>query len=169
MIKKIWKDPVGSKIISWLIIGLITLIILNIKSSYDNESLKKTIYNLINLKVKISYILIGILIVYIIYKIFRSRKSGHSRSQKKIKEFNKSIDNEKGLLLKWVVYFRSNGNPFITDLETFCTKHGEVPIRFLDNNCSVRGCENSGMNLDTYKTKNHLESIVVHEWDKIKK
>lgn len=169
MIKKIWKDPVGSKIISWLIIGAITLIAIKIKSSYDNESLKQTFYNLINFKVKIIYILICILIAYILFKIFKTKKSGYSKSQKKLRDFNKSLDKEQGLLLKWVVYFKRNGNPFITDLEIFCNEHGEVPIRFVGNNCSVRGCKNSRLNIDTYKVENHVESIVVNEWDNMQK
>jgi len=169
MIKKIWKDPVGSKIISWLIIGAITLFGLKIKSSYDNESLKQTIYNLINFRVKVLYILIAVIIAYILFKIFKSKKSRYSKKQRKLRDFNKSLDNEQGLLFKWVVYFKSNGNPFITDLEIFCTEHGEVPIRFVENNCSINGCKNSRLNIDTYKTENHVDSIVVNEWDKMNK
>jgi hypothetical protein len=167
MFKKIWKDPVGSKIIAWSIIGLIGLISLKATSLVKGITFNETVMRFYELKVRIIYILLALLLTFILIRVFKKKKSSYSKTQKKLREFNKSLDPESGILYKWTVYFKRNGNPFITDLEIFCNKHDDVPIRFLGNKCSINGCENSRIRLDQYGAENHIESIVINEWEKL--
>ena len=166
MLKKIWKDPVGSKIIAWSIIGLIGLATIKITSLAKGITFNEALEYFYELKVRIVYVLIALLLTFILIRVFRRKKGYYSKAQNKLRKFNKSQDPETGILYKWKVYFKSNGDPFISDLEFYCTKHDDVPIRFIRNNCPINGCENSRVRLDEYGTKNHIESIVINEWDK---
>jgi len=167
MIKKIWKDPVGSKIIAWSIIGLIGIISVKITSEAKGITFYQALNYFYDLKVRIVYLLLAFLLYFIMFRVFKKKKSYYSKAQKKLRQFNKSIDPETGILYKWKVYFKSNGDPFISDLEFYCTKHDDVPIRFIRKNCPISGCVNSRQRLDEYGTKNHIESIVINEWEKI--
>lgn len=167
MIKKIWKDPVGSKVISWIIIGLLTLIIVKVKSHYDDKSFAETFNSLINYQIKLFYVVSGIILFIISRLIFKRKKGFFNKSQKQLRTFNNTTDANQGIRNEWTVYFGDNGKPFITDLEFYCTEHGDVPLRFYGNNCSMNGCKNSNLNVDEYRVKNHLESLVINEWNKM--
>ena len=168
MLKKIWKDSVGSKVISWLIIGVLTIVGLKIKSYYDKKSFAETFNWLVNFEIKLVYGIGAIIVFLILRKLFKPKKRYYNRSQRKLKKFNNNTDLEQGVRNEWTVYFGSNGKPFISDLEFYCTEHGEAPLRFYGNNCSMRGCKNSGLNVNQELAKNHLESLVINEWNKIK-
>jgi len=168
MIKKIWKDPVGSKVISWLIIGVLTLIALKIKSHYDDKSFRETLDWLINYQTKLIYIVLGIITYITIRFIFKRKKNFYSKKQRQLREFNHMTDSNQGVRNEWTTYFGSNGKPFITDLEFYCTGHGDAPLRFYGSNCSVNGCKNSRLNVSEHRVKNHIESLVINEWNKIK-
>lgn len=169
MIKKIWNDPVGSKIIASSILGLLGLIGIAIKSNYDEKSFYETFIWLVKFPIPLFYIVLSLIIIFIIYKIAKRKKNYYSPKQRKLREFNSSIDNEAGIKSEWTVYFYNNGKPFITDLEFFCLLHDEVPIRFFGNRCSHIGCKNSVLEFNEYEIKNHLESFVLNEWNKLNK
>lgn len=172
MIKKIWKDSVGSKIISWLIIGILTLISVKVKSYYDEKTFSETLNFLMNYQVRLIHIimvLISILLLRWFYiLIFKKEKSNYSKKQLQLREFNSMTDTQQGIRNEWTVWFGSNGKPFISDLEFFCTEHGDVPLRFYENNCSMRDCKNSRLNVNEDVIQNHIESLVINEWNKIK-
>lgn len=172
MIKKIWKDSVGSKVIAWLIIGILTFIGVKVKSYYDEKSFSETLNLLMDYQVKLIHIiiaLVSILFLRWIYKlIFKKEKNYYSKKQRQLKEFNTMTDTQQGIRNEWTVWFGSNGKPFISDLEFFCTEHGDAPLRFYGNNCSMNGCKNSRLNINEHALKNYIESLVINEWNKIK-
>jgi len=73
MIKRIWKDPVWSKVIAYGIIALISATIIWIKSIIDETSLIETLKNLITLKVPLIYIIIGLILLVIIRTILNKK------------------------------------------------------------------------------------------------
>lgn len=170
MINKIWKDPVWSKVISVGIIGLIGLCYAKFLSITENLTLNEAFNKIIGLNVKIIYVLV-ILVLYwlvnFIIKLFRKEKSYYNKKQSKLIKFNNHIDEQQNIIFRWNVYFQINGNPSIADLEIFCTNHGEVPLKFLSNNCPNKNCSNSHLNIDKYYFTNYFESAVKHEWSKI--
>lgn len=167
MIKKIWHDPVGSKVIAWVIIGILTLVGVAIKSSYDEKSFYETLLWFFNFPIPIYAILIALVTLVLIRKIIKRKKQFYNSKQRKLREFNYSIDTERNIRTEWTVYFGSNGKPFITDLEFFCLEHGNVPIRLFNNRCSHIGCKNASLNFNTFELKNYFESLVINEWNKL--
>lgn len=171
MIKKIWKDPVWSKVIAVGIIGLISLGYAKFLSAIDNVTFKEALDKILEIKISIVYVL-AILIIYWILawlfkQIFKKEKSIYNAKQQKLREFNKTTDTETGILFKWGVFF-NHETPFISDLTAYCTKHGETPIRFIGIHCSIQGCENSRKIIDKYVVKNLIESELIDKWEKIK-
>jgi len=80
-IKKIWKDPVGSKLISAGIIGLLSIIYLTLKSLYNDQSFIDNLKGLINYQVSILnliFVFSGILIVWIIWIVIKKNRKPKS-------------------------------------------------------------------------------------------
>lgn len=172
MIKKIWKDPVGSKIIAWLIILILTLIGIKIKSYYDEKMFIETIIFILNYKIQLWIAILFLLFLYllkILYLSIFSKKDFYTKNQQKLREFNTLTDNEQGIRYEWTVWFSNrNSKPFISDLEFYCTRHDNVPLKFLGKNCYVSGCKNSKVNINEFKAKNYIESLVLDKWNKMK-
>ena len=171
MIKKIWSDPVWSKVISVGIIGLLTLGYTNFLSVTENVTLKEAFNKILEIKIEVIYVFLTLVTYWILKltyrKIFKKGKSYYSSKQQKLRSYNKTTDPKTGILFKWVVFFDYNV-PFISDLTAFCTKHGDTPIRFIGDCCPVQGCENSRQIIDTHVVKNLIESDLIYRWEKIK-
>lgn len=170
MFKKIWSDSVGSKIIASAIIGLFLIIYTKIESVSKeisfNESLKKILYIKLSVVYVIGFLLLLLILKSIFQKMFFST-SKETKKQKRLREFNKSLDKELGLMYKWRVYFKQGGMPSIIDFTGFCTKHGDAPLKLVNGNCPIRDCSNHRINLNEYLTENYIESLVIHEWELI--
>jgi hypothetical protein len=171
MIKKIWTDPVWSKVIAVGIVALITLGYTKFLSISEEVSFKEAFDRILEIKISVFFVLVAITIYSIaslaLKRNFRKNNSIYTRQQQKLREFNKSADTKAGLLFKWDVFFDYQ-TPFIADLTVFCTKHGQAPIRFMGDSCSVQGCENSRHRIDKYALKNLIESELIDRWEKIK-
>lgn len=167
MLKKIWSDPVWSKVISVGIIGGFTLLYAIIKSFIDNVGFYVVLNQLINISVPLKYLLILPIIYFIIKYYKNNKKSIYSPKQNKLRENNNDFDSDSELLYKWNVHFDYNNKPFITDLEVFCKKHGDTPMRIYSNKCMFKDCPNSKIAIDEFKLKNIIESDLIHKWDKM--
>ena len=165
MIKKIWKDPVWSKVIAVGIIALISLIYAKIKSVSDEISFVDALKSLLDIKISVVYA-IGIIIAFLILRrLFKKKDGYYSAKQEKLRQFNKTTDPNTGIQFKWGVYFDYD-TPFIGDLTAFCTKHDGPPIRFMNDRCPIQGCENSNNRIDNYAVKNFIESDLIDRWEK---
>jgi hypothetical protein len=170
MFKKIWTDPVWSKVISVAIVGLATFVYALLKSKADNVSLKTVFDDLLQMQVKVIYVLGALILFLIVRRLFKKKpkaKSYYSAKQQQLREFNKITDNESGILFRWGVYFEYD-KPFIADLEAYCTKHEGAPIRFVGNSCPMYNCENHQKDINYHLVKNHIESMLIDSWDKMK-
>ena len=167
MFKKIWNDSVGSKLISTAIIGVFAFIGVFVKSYYDEKSFTETINLIINYKVKLIIILLIFFGLFLFYWIFKRNFSFLNLGKIKLKTFNSITDKNTGIRYEWSIFFDLNGKPFIDDLEFFCVEHEELPLRLFGTSCQDDNCKNSKIELDFYKTKNYLESLVMNEWRKI--
>jgi len=105
--------------------------------------------------------------LYLIGKRFLIGKNQYyNRKQQKLRNYNNSNIQEAGILMRWQVYFDSYGNPFIADLNAFCTKHDGPPIRFIHNRCPIQGCENSHNRFDEDGMKNAIESDLIDKYNR---
>jgi len=173
MFVKIWKDPVWSKVISVIIVGIAGLIYAKINIKFKNETFKDSILNLLSFKIELKYLLIFIIIFliaqFILKKIFVKEKNidRNDIKREKLKSVSKFIDKNAGIMIKWNVHFSTSGKPFVSEVNCFCTLHGDMPIKFLWNHCPSNNCKNSEQEIDKYYIENFAESIVLNEWDKI--
>lgn len=175
MLSKIWKDPVWSKIIASSIIGATLLIYAAIQERTKAISFTDTFESIINLKLKLSHVLICLLIFYIskwtLSTVFKEKSSEepsiYSKKQKQLQTFNKIEDKEAHILCRWEVYFNTSGKPFIGNLNAFCLNHGDIPIRFIHGRCPQINCENHRNSFSESIAKNHIESILINDWDKL--
>jgi hypothetical protein len=171
MIKKIWTDPVWSKVISVGIIGLLTLGYTKFLIVTEKVTFKEAFEKTLEIKIELVYIFLALVAYWILKyfhrKIFKKEKSSYSVKQQKLRLFNNNTDHNIGILFRWGVHFDYD-TPFISDLTAFCTKHGETPIRFISNRCPFNDCTNSHNRIDEYAIKNFIESDLIERWEKIK-
>ncbi|MCY1660332.1 hypothetical protein [Chryseobacterium sp. SL1] len=160
-----------SKVIAVGIVAIITLSYTKFLSISEKVTFKEAFDKILEIKIPIFYVLVGVIVYWIVSvivrKIFKKNSSIYTKKQRKLREFNTTQNNGDGLLYKWNVFF-NHQTPFIADLTIFCTKHGQTPIRFIGNKCSVSGCQNSQQEIDMYKLKNLIESTLIEEWEKLK-
>lgn len=167
MIQKLWKDPVWSKVIAVGILGIISLIYAKIISTTEEITFSQAYQRIFDIKIRLIYIIGIILLLIILKRIFKKEKSYYSSKQKKLREFNNSKDPNTDILFRWEVYFDYN-TPFISKLNAFCTKHEGPSIRFINDRCSIQGCENSRNRIDLHMVKNLIESDLIDRWEKMK-
>ncbi len=116
----------------------------------------------------LSFTIFSIIIYLIGKKMLQKEKSHYSKKQLKLREFNNMEITEANVLMRWDVYFDSANKPFIADLTAFCKKHVGPPLRFIQNRCSVRDCENNRIEFNEYGMKNAIESDLIEKWEKLK-
>lgn len=110
-----------------------------------------------------------LIIIWIILRLIFKDDNHYNRKQRKLQKINNSFEGETDLLSRWRVSFSFTGDPFISHLEFFCTKHSETPLRFINNRCPNIDCPNHKQNHDITYAKNHIESYLINEWDKLNK
>lgn len=171
MVKKIWTDPVWSKVISVGIIALLTIGYTKFLSVTEKVTFQEAFSKILEIKIAVVYVFLALVVYWLLKllfkKIFKKEKSHYSTKQQKLRSFNKTSDPSTGILFRWGVYFDYN-TPFIADLTAFCTKHGETPIRFIHNRCPFNDCTNSHNRIDEHVVKNFIESDLIDRWEKIK-
>ena len=171
MIKKIWADPVWSKVIAVGIVALLTLGYTKFLSVSEELTFKEAFDKILEIKIAIFYVLVAIIVYWIgsliLKRIFRKNSGFYTKQQQKLREFNKMEVTATVLLFKWDVFFDYQ-TPFIADLTVFCTKHGQPPIRFMGDRCSIQGCENSRQQINKYALKNLIESDLIDRCEKLK-
>jgi len=106
-------------------------------------------------------------IIYLLLKPLLQRETFYSRKQKKIRKIDHSDDPKSGLHYKWKVDFEWTGKPFVTNLEIFCTKHGNTPQKFVENRCPVPDCINHNQAVNRKFIHNHWDSYLVRQWEQI--
>ncbi|MFT7283318.1 hypothetical protein [Nonlabens sp.] len=158
-------------IISILLSGLLVYVFDKIYGDSIDWQIFKSfeIGKFLSVKLSLGKILIFTGLVVLIYfvgkKLFFTKKRNYSKKQNKLKQYNNSENAEKGILLRWRVYFDSYGEPFIADLNPFCTKHNGAPIRFMQGRCPLKDCENhNNYSYDENTTRNAIESNLIDRW-----
>lgn len=115
----------------------------------------------------ISFLVIALLIYLLGKKLLTKEKGFYTKKQKQLRLDNNETDPQTGILFRWGVFFNYD-TPFISDLTAFCTKHSGAPIRFIDNSCPVRDCDNHRNRIDIFQVKNIIESGLIDKWEKMK-
>ena len=170
MFKKIWTDPVWSKVISAGIIAAFVFLYALIRSLIDGLSFNLLFQETLNIKIPLVYV-VGSFIIYlmalgVIAKVKGSLRKTKVTPEDILKKNNKWHDINHGILFKWRVFITFKGEPAVADLTPFCTKH-EPPIRYTGNSCPVPSCENHSQYIDIRLVQNFLESKLINQFDKL--
>jgi len=156
----IWKDSVWSKIISVVVIGIFTLV----KSYLDGITLLDSLIAILTFNIKLYYILIFIFIIVVIRSIVM-----HFDGKKKLmRKFNSKVLPTRKIKMKWKIIFDEDDNPLVDNLILFCINH-PIPLKLLDNSCTIPSCSNHTLGANYDKFQNTLESEVIDRWEQIKK
>jgi len=171
MIKKIWTQ-VWPEVTKVGISSLLTLGFTKFVSVTEKVTFKEAFNKILEIKIEVIYIVLALInywVLKFVYKgIFKTEKVYYSSKQQELRSFNKITDQKTDILYKWGVFFNYDNTPFISNLTAFCTKHGDTPIRFMDDICSIQDCENSRQRIDRHAIKNFIESELIEKWERIK-
>lgn len=96
--------------------------------------------------------------------------STYTRQQRQLMQFNKQYDEKNQMLYRWSVYFNFSGRPFIADLDIYCTKHGNPPIKLLYDGfstwtCMDPQCDRKVDNHGRQALTNYIESCLIEMQD----
>lgn len=98
-----------------------------------------------------------------------TKKMFSKTKEEQLKQFNSWNIDEDGLKITWNVGAKDySGNPFAYNIQIFCTKHGEIPVRMLNGRCPHIDCPNHQKPTFEYLVKNDIESMLLYVQDKLK-
>ena len=142
--KKIWNDSVWSSVISAIIIGVLTVLWLAILSIFGNRTFSEYFSTILNIQIKLKYILIALLVlmlILIIFKLFNKKKIKYNDDHQNLdlKLFteirdkylpsNRSIDFLRKSNFSGSSFSRNN----INDLEDISYKFDDPYMEFIDS------------------------------------
>lgn len=110
-----------------------------------------------------------IAITYILKLIFKMGKCHIAKKKEEsLKKINSYTDEEDGIKVTWDVGIGSlyNNNPFAYNIQIFCTKHGNVPLRMIGGHCTDPTCPNAIKYFNKNIIKNNIESVLIDAQNK---
>ena len=92
----------------------------------------------------------------------------NKKKEESLKKINSYTDEEDGIKVTWDVGIGSlyNNNPFAYNIQIFCTKHGNVPLRMIGGHCTDPTCPNAIKYFNKNIIKNNIESVLIDAQNK---
>lgn len=90
-IKKIWHDPVWSKVIAFIIIAILTLLYTTTKTLLEGTSFSENLSQLLNFSIPIKYIFIIAFILFLFWLFIRTRKPPTLEYKDEHKELDRKL------------------------------------------------------------------------------
>ena len=173
--KKIWTDPVWSKVIATMIIAVGYFILGVIYSLITDKTLEESLKYLWSFLVPIGptflVIIILLLITALIQRILKKQPSKLEKLEALFhKENTERVDSLSGVTFRYNARISSSTKyPFITDLRVYCTGNNH-PKQLMKKNsgCSVNGCQNQGRGYNEYGLKTQIETDLLQVWDEMR-
>lgn len=162
-IKKIWRDPVWSKVIAGVLLMVITAIVSVIRSSYsETESFMDVLYTVLGVKINLWLALAVVLVVWIVVSFVKQKKNKENLIPQLpfVKEFTEG--KYQGMQWKWRWKWSKSFKFFyVTDLNLVCPycKEGVLTVgySYVDYVCGNCGADihssNLNVNYDAVKTQ----------------
>ncbi len=172
MFKKIWSDPVWSKVISAIIIAIGGFIISVIYSVITELTLEQSIKYLWNYKIElgptISIVFMVLFIFAIIQKFVKKNPSKREKLETKFHEkFRKFEDSLEPITYRFNAYISNYTNfPFISELRVYCTAHdGRERLMNTYDGCPDRNCINHKKTYSERLLINDIETNLLKIWE----
>ena len=172
MFKKIWSDPVWSKVISAIIIAVGSFLISIIYSVSTELTLKQSSTFLWNYQIKLGptiiVIILGLLILALIQNITQKSPSKIEKLKSKFhQKFRKIDDSADPITYRFNAYISSYTNfPFISELRVYCTAHNDgEKLMSSHSGCPIPNCSKHRMSFDQNSLKTQIETSLLKEWE----
>jgi hypothetical protein len=172
MFKKIWSDPVWSKVISAIIIAGGSFLISIIYSLNTELNLKQSSAFLWNHQIKLGptivVIICGLLILALIQSITQKSPSKREKLESKFhQKFRKIEDSVDPITYRFNAYISSYTNfPFISELRVYCTAHNDgEKLMSSHSGCPNPNCSKYRISFDQNYLKTHIETSLLKEWE----
>ena len=175
MIKNLWKDPVWSKVISAIIIGVGFFVISFVYSLITELSVEDSILKLWKYEIFLGPTLLIISIIYILISVIKSitkRKPSKTEKLENIfhEKFNKIVNNEDKTTYRFTASISGLTNyPYISNLKVYCNYHETEVLMTPYQGCNRQGCLHYNVRFNKYALKQEIETHLLNEWEEMKK
>ena len=106
-------------------------------------------------------------VYYIAYLLLIKRKNV---TINKLKSLNCFVDNENHIKVTWEVGIGTiyDHNPFAYNIQIFCLRHDELPLRMQNGCCQDPTCPNSSLCIDGRNVENYIGSLLLKKQQELK-
>jgi len=170
MFRKIWIDPVGSKVISAAILALCAYIY----SIFSTDTFGVVISKVWYYKIGLGWTIFIVTVLITIQGIWNKKSNSSikmisdskNQKQENFRRANTKILFGDDILVRFTTWFSSSsGLPFIDDEIAYCNLH-PAPMRMNLQGCPERNCKHNDYQIDMRIAKHKIESILVDHWEK---
>ena len=115
----------------------------------------------------IFFIVLLVAVYYIVYLLLIHRKNVVINE---LKSLNCFVDDENCVKVTWDVGIgtKYNHDPFAYNIQFFCLRHGELPLRMQNGCCQDATCPNSSLCINERKMTNYIESLLLKKQQDLK-
>lgn len=174
MFKKIWKDPVGSDLISTVIGVTGAFIITFMYSLFTDMNVKDLILKLWNLDIKLGIALVTFSLLLIAFSVIKNvlkpKLSKIERLEILFSEkYNKILYTDLNITCRFTAFIDEYNNyPAIHDLRVYCNKHDPECLLTEYRGCRYQGCNNMPTGYSENAITQQIEAYLLKEWEKMK-
>jgi hypothetical protein len=176
MLKKVWSDPVWSKVISAVILAVGGFIITVIYSATTKLPLEQSIKYLWQYKIELGTTIVGIILILLVLAIIQKiAEKSPTKSEKMASKFHqkyKKFDEPTlPITYRFNAYISTLTNfPFISELRVYCTNHnGRESLMTSYNGCPDQNCTNHRQTFSESLLKSQIETDLLKEWENMNK
>lgn len=115
----------------------------------------------------IFFIILLFTVYYIAYLLLIKRKNV---AINKLKSLNCFVDDENHVKVTWDVGIGTiyNHDPFAYNIQFFCLRHDELPLRMQNGCCQDSTCPNCSLYINERNVKNYIESLLLKKQQDLK-
>jgi hypothetical protein len=115
----------------------------------------------------IFFIILLVAVYYIAYLLLINRKNV---AINKLKSLNYFIDDKNHVKVTWDVGIGTiyNNDPFAYNIQFFCLRHGELPLRMQNGCCQDSTCPNCSLHINERNVENYIESLLLKKQQDLK-
>ena len=115
----------------------------------------------------IFFIILLLAVYYIVYLLLIHRKN---IAINKLKSFNSLVYDEDFVKVTWDVGIGTtyNHDPFAYNIQFFCLRHGELPLRMRNGCCQDATCPNCSLYMNERYVENYIESLLLKKQQDLK-
>ena len=175
MMKKVWTDPVWSKVIASTIITVGFFILSIIYSLLTDKTVEESLNYFWSYHVPLGPTILGVIVILLliatVQRLIKKQPSRIERLEKRFQQENtEMVDGSVGVTCRYNAYISSYTNyPFISDLRLYCTGNNHPQqLMTQHSGCPIPSCRNNGQGYNEHNLKTTIETYLLQVWDRMK-